>query len=176
MRRTELNIELIAIGGVDHELLELLQRGIHAVFRCQVGLGKEMPEPSSAFDSQRQQYAALTIVRALRARKLPGKKDRVLGVVDHDLYVPELNFVFGLASGAVAVIGLARLRQEFYGLPPGPDRLPQRALTEAVHELGHTYGLPHCRNPKCVMFFSNTLDDTDRKGSGFCPRCESKLP
>jgi predicted Zn-dependent protease len=50
-----------------------------------------------------------------------------------------------------------------------------RGMPEAVHELGHTYGLGHCGNPRCVMFFSNSLADTDGKGSGFCPSCESKL-
>ena len=51
----------------------------------------------------------------------------------------------------------------------------QRAVKEAVHELGHTCGLGHCRNPRCVMFFSNTLHDTDVKGPGFCTACRDKL-
>jgi len=50
-----------------------------------------------------------------------------------------------------------------------------RMNVEAVHELGHTYGLGHCGNPRYVMFFSNSLMDTDRKGSEFCPSCKSKL-
>jgi len=54
--------------------------------------------------------------------------------------------------------------------------LQERALKEAVHELGHLLGLPHCDNPRCIMFFSNTLADTDRKGPGFCPACRGKLP
>jgi len=54
----------------------------------------------------------------------------------------------------------------------------QRALVEdgkeAVHELGHTYGLKHCPNPACVMHFSNSLHDTDLKGWKFCPNCQRK--
>jgi archaemetzincin len=46
-----------------------------------------------------------------------------------------------------------------------------RVLKEAVHEYGHTLGLGHCVDPGCVMHFSNTLADTDRKGDWFCPRC-----
>jgi archaemetzincin len=49
-------------------------------------------------------------------------------------------------------------------------------MKEAVHELGHTYGLSHCRDIHCVMCFSNTLGDTDRKGVRFCAACEPKLP
>ncbi len=48
-------------------------------------------------------------------------------------------------------------------------------VKEAVHDLGHTCGLGHCRNPRCVMFFSNTLGDTDVKGPGFCAACREKV-
>lgn len=60
-------------------------------------------------------------------------------------------------------------------LPEDPARFRRRALTEAVHELGHTWGLTHCPNSHCVMHFSNTLADTDVKGSTFCPRCQLQL-
>ncbi len=50
-----------------------------------------------------------------------------------------------------------------------------RALKEAVHELGHTYYLSHCADAKCVMYFSNSLADTDIKGAGFCKRCQQRL-
>ncbi|MBI5166254.1 MAG: hypothetical protein HY998_00750 [candidate division NC10 bacterium] len=50
------------------------------------------------------------------------------------------------------------------------------SLYKRVREVGcgkeDTYGLDHCRDFRCVMFFSNSLLDTDRKGPGFCPRCQ----
>lgn len=67
------------------------------------------------------------------------------------------------------------LRQEFYNLPRDQGLFHKRVLTEAVHELGHTYGLGHCKNLRCVMFFSNSLVDTDRKGPEFCPDCKKQL-
>jgi archaemetzincin len=84
--------------------------------------------------------------------------EKMLGIVAHDLYVPGLNFVFGEASQRVAVISLTCLRQEFYRLPQDQSLFRKRALTETVHGLGHTYGLGHCENPRCVMFFSNSLE------------------
>ncbi len=82
-----------------------------------------------------------------------------------DLTVPGLNFVFGLADPArgAAVISLARLYPEFYGQPRDPRRFKERAVKEAVHELGHLLGLGHCPDPACVMSFSNSLADTDRR-------------
>jgi predicted Zn-dependent protease len=106
-----------------------------------------------------------------------GVYERILGIVDVDLFAPSLNFVFGEADllHGVAVISLFRLRPENYGLPASANLLQERALKEAIHELGHTYGLMHCNHYRCVMHFSNSLPDTDRKSHQFCRRCGSSL-
>jgi len=94
-----------------------------------------------------------------------------------DLYVSSLNFVFGLADqeNRRAIIALPRLRQSYYGLPDDTDLFKQRALKEAVHELGHVFGMRHCDDRRCVMAFSNSLADTDCKSHDFCSRCRRQL-
>jgi archaemetzincin len=94
-----------------------------------------------------------------------------------DLFVPELNFVFGEASCAeqVAVFSIARLDPSFYGEPKDDAILERRAITEAVHEVGHVFGLGHCPKQECAMWFSNSLMETDRKRSEFCPQCARKI-
>jgi archaemetzincin len=73
------------------------------------------------------------------------------------------------------VIALIRLYPKFYGLREDRGKFLQRVVKEAVHELGHTYGLGHCKDQRCVMAFSNSLADTDTKGQAFCQKCRSKL-
>jgi archaemetzincin len=138
-------------------------------FECRCRIGDRLPVPESAFNARRRQYSAERILQRLEI----GATGRTLGVIDRDLYVPDLNFVFGLADtiGRRAVIALPRLRQRFYGLADDEPLFLERVAKEAVHELGHTYGLGHCRNRRCVMAFSNSLADTDYKGKQFCLAC-----
>jgi archaemetzincin len=171
----EMGIVLVAIGAVDKNVMDWLKNDLNKAFNKQVFIEKGMPAPVYAFNKKRNQYLSTAILNAVMEQKETAPYEKILGIVDHDLYVPELNFVFGEASRKAAVISLTRLRQTFYHLTEDQNLFHQRVLTEAVHELGHTYGLGHCSNPRCVMFFSNSLKDTDRKGSEFCQKCKNKL-
>ena len=171
----KMNILLVPVGEIDKKVIERLQSDLGKIFNKQVEVGQGMPRPDHAYNKKRNQYLSTAILKTLVEEKEYMVYGKVLGVVDLDLYVPELNFVFGEAGQKAAVISLTRLRQEFYRLPQDQNLYHKRALTEAVHELGHTYGLGHCRSPQCVMFFSNSLMDTDRKGPEFCVECNRKI-
>lgn len=108
---------------------------------------------------------------------LSSSYDKVLGICNLDAYSENFNFIFGEAQyqGRISAIYLPRLGQEFYGLSPNDPLFFQRAAKEAVHELGHSFGLAHCTLPSCVMYFSNSLSDTDEKGKEFCGRCKLAL-
>lgn len=170
-------IYLVPIGKVEQVLVAYLSSQIEQIFPFQVKIGKTLPHPSYAYNEKRDQYQSDPILKELQSLDLQ-KAEKILGVVSLDLYTSGLNFVFGqaLMGNNTALIALSRLRQEFYGLPCNKKLYYERAVKEAIHELGHTFGLHHCKNPKCVMHFSNSLSDTDFKGKEFCNNCQKKLP
>jgi len=136
------------------------------------------------YDPARDQVNATKVLGALLpiGREAAAGKGRgfwrILGVTDHDLFMPVLTFVFGeaLLGGEAAVVSRHRLREEFYGLPANPVLTMQRLEKEILHELGHTFGLTHCDLRACVMSFANSVGDVDVKESAFCPSCSRSLP
>ena len=168
---------LVPVGEVDQSLVDWLEVHLADVIDSVVESAPEITLPERGYNERREQYLGDSILEALRRLSYPDA-GRLLGLVNADLYARGLNFIFGQASvhGRTACVALPRLRQSFYGLPEDEELFHQRVLKECVHELGHTWGLEHCPNPKCVMYFSNTLADTDQKSVHYCPECSRKLP
>ena len=164
---------IIPIGDIDKRIIEHTQTELEKRFNVSVDIGRQLDEPIYAYHKHKKQYNSTKILKKIYKLKLTGY-DRILGIVDVDLYVPERTFVFGGADvkKKVSVISLTRLKQKFYNLSDDSALFNYRTIIEAVHELGHTYGLYHCKNNKCVMFLSNTINDTDHKGADLCSKCK----
>jgi archaemetzincin len=174
-----MKVGILTIGKADANLISRIQENLTAILAktSYALVGETLQIPEEAFSRTRKQYRSDTILEIVRNyAERQNVFNRVLGIVDVDLFVPRLNFVFGQAEcpGNAALISLWRLRPEFYGKPSDTQVLAERSTKEALHELGHTLGLKHCSNPFCVMYFSNSIFETDRKQSLFCNKCYLK--
>jgi len=129
-----------------------------------------------AFDRSRQQYHSTALLAQVLELGGPEGEKRV-AVVDVDLYIPVLTYVFGEAqlSGSAAIVSSFRLANPSYGLPRDDRLLDQRLVKEIVHELGHTLGLYHCRQFECVMRSSTYVEEIDFKRETFCASCRAQL-
>lgn len=192
-------IYIIPLGEIDWCILSQLRERLNFTFGFTVEIMPVATNPSYAFESKRKQYYSTKILENLASivthehplRQIEASKSKrvqeqqgtkahdvkVIGITDVDLATPVLTFVFGEAhlNGTAAVISLTRLRQEFYGLLPNPKLLEARAVKEAIHELGHTFGLLHCDDKECVMHFSSNITSIDQKHLNFCANCLTKL-
>jgi archaemetzincin len=129
--------------------------------------------PQGTLDVKRRQHGSGTMLRWLLEAGPPGGK--VLGVTDQDLFIPILTYVFGEAQlgGTAAVCSTARLTE---GVElAGPRLLTERLAKEAVHEVGHAFGLHHCDTPACVMGRSAGLRGVDEKSHLLCNVCRQRL-
>jgi archaemetzincin len=135
-----------------------------------------LPGVEFAFDPARRQFRSTEVLEML-VRHCPADGWKLLALTERDLFVPVLTFVFGQAqlAGRVAVVSLARLRQEFYGMAPNSEVLLERAAKEALHETGHTFGLVHCADRSCAMSLATNVRHIDEKRDGWCGACAGQL-
>lgn len=170
-------IYLHLFGNIeDHIRLEELKGQVATDFGHPVREFRSSINPIEFFDVRRQQYYSTAILKEMLSI-LPADADKMLGIIEVDLFIPILTFVFGEAQleGSVGIVSTTRLRQEFYSLPSNDELLHRRLVKEVKHELGHTYGLVHCSLRDCVMSAANNISNVDSKGPSFCASCKDFL-
>jgi len=170
------NLYIVPIHHPKAVNLELLRQALSEIFPLRIEFLALDLDIESVFNARRHQYHSTEILANL-LRQMPDDTERILAITDLDLYIPILTFVFGEAQlrGRAAVVSCHRLKNEFYGIPADNDILVDRLIKEAVHELGHTYGLVHCENYSCVMHASTYVEEIDTKDYRFCLDCQAQL-
>ena len=169
-------IYIVSIELEDPSYLETLENFIFSTFHLRTKRKEFKIALKDVFDPSRVQYNSSLILRQL-ITKPPLNAEKILGVLDVDLFIPILTFVFGEAQlkGIGAVVSTHRLHNRFYGLPENRELTTDRLLKEAVHELGHTYGLIHCQQANCVMNSSTYVENIDQKSAEFCSLCQKSM-
>jgi len=173
---SEWQLELVPVGALSPTVLPELRDDLGSCLHREVHLADSVLDPGPAFDAERRQYLATELMCQL-LEPPPGPCERRIAVAAVDLFLPVFTHVFGTAQlgGHVGVASLYRLRPEYAGAPQDIGRMRERLAKEVLHELGHTFGLVHCRQPWCVMAPSRLPEEIDLKDLRFCDACAELL-
>lgn len=171
-----MKINLAPIKFSNKAILERLIRDLNIVFPVKIEILDLYLDISDSYSAERKQYYSTKILEnAIENTKLT--EGKILIITEMDLYVPVLTFVFGEAqlNGKYSVLSACRLHEEFYTGQTNNEMFYERLLKEALHELGHNFGLLHCLDWDCVMHSSNSIEEVDIKGVSYCRHCQNDI-
>ncbi len=163
------------IGEFDDKFAEKIARCVSDTFKLESRIQSLLNSIDFAFDKKRNQYHSTAILDKLVLRH-ESEFDKVMALTSADLFIPILTHVYGEAQlgGKSCIVSTARLNE---GLDPRMDkeRFLGRVIKEALHELGHTFRLVHCKDPHCIMHYCRSIKDVDKKTNEMCRYCNVLL-
>lgn len=171
-----MKIDTVPIGDIPEYIGHTISDGLRSEYGINVSTVQRRSIPDSAFNRDRNQYDAQSLVDRA-ARTGHGKKS--IGVTTVDLYYRDRNYVFGLGylNGNGAVVSTHRLENATSGgvTKPSDGVVAERLRKEANHFVGNMLDLEHCPDGRCVMSFTRTVTGIDKLDESLCDQCRGEL-
>lgn len=167
-KQTPLKISIQPFSDLSPELTASVLSGIKSVYPFSE-VRQAIPLPKSTYYAPRNRYKADLLIDFLAQHTSDGYV--TIGLTSKDISTaahgyPDFGVMgLGLCPGKACVVSTHRLDKK---------NLKDQLYKVAIHELGHTQGLPHCPDKTCFMADAEGKNPTNQE-TGFCPICKAKL-
>ncbi|HEX3597392.1 MAG TPA: hypothetical protein VHU80_19930 [Polyangiaceae bacterium] len=169
-------IEIRPLGSAPGEAdVRAVVAAIEAFFTVPVSVREPLPLPRAAYYPARGRYRAERLLEFLAAQRQGSRV--VLGLATVDISTTKGHYedwgILGLATldARSAVLSSFRCRRGARDAAHARERFAKTA----VHELGHSFGLPHCPTPGCLMHDGEGSVLTSDREADFCAATRARL-
>jgi archaemetzincin len=172
-------VHLVPLGSISDDAIEETARGLRSHAPVTVIVEPRQPLPPESRSVIAGRYRAERILEWMGGLDI--KTGKLMGVTDVDIVSKKGTndnwgiLGLGTLDGRCSVLSTFRMKRVWEN-GGAPDSLVRERLWKtAVHELGHTLGLPHCPNRGCIMEDAHgTVKTTDRE-TELCPECARRF-
>ena len=156
--------------------VEFVKRSLLAFYDFDLSIATPQALPQKAFYAPRQRYRAEKLLDFLQTL-IPEGVERIIGLTAADISTTKGAVadwgIMGLATieGRVSVLSSFRCRRKVKNAEHATIRLGK----VAVHEMGHSLGLDHCKTHGCIMHDGEGSALTVDTEYDLCSRCRAAL-
>jgi archaemetzincin len=175
LKKPPLKIAVLYFSTIDKNLQTALVQNISATYPCAVTVINGIANlPAAAYYKPRNRYRAEVLLTYLNTYS---GYDKIIGITKKDISTTKDKIYdwgvmgLGFCPGKACVISTFRIKT------PNKILFNERFLKIALHEIGHTIGLPHCTySTTCFMKSAEgTIKSVDRETKSLCSNCKILL-
>ncbi|MDO8584002.1 MAG: tetratricopeptide repeat protein [bacterium] len=181
-KSSQLTVAIQPLGASSH-YLELVQAVIEDVFKMNAKVLSPITLEGRSWDlrrcynSGRAQFDADDLLLLLFDNMVAANADRIIGLLHDDAYAENRNFVLGYAHlrDGTSLLSTARLDERRWFSSEERNGGDTRITKVTLHEMGHTFGLPHCEHWNCVMHAVGPVFEINYLPLSYCRKCVIKV-
>ncbi|OHD67024.1 MAG: hypothetical protein A2176_16255 [Spirochaetes bacterium RBG_13_51_14] len=175
-RAAKQRVAIQPLGYVRQEVINCVTAGLARVYDVKAQVLPPVDIPRTSYYRPNSRYRAEKLLDYLETDRYSGY-DKILGLTAFDISTSKGRIydwgIFGLGrlSGRSCIVSTFRLTRG-----ASAEKFFARLVKVVNHEMGHTFGLPHCPAAGCIMQDAKgTIMTVDKETGAFCEACKNRL-